>query len=179
MCVGKALTGGYLTARGGAVHAAGGRGASRAGEVPVLAHGPDLHGQPAGLRGRQRLASSLLLAGDWRAEVARIEAGLRGRSGAAARARRAWRTCGCSARSAWCSSTTPVDVPAATAAAVARGRVAAPVPGPDLHHAAVRDRRRGPVRPIARGDAARRSSRTRGTRSTRAAVVRADPAEVR
>lgn len=75
MCVGKALTGGYLSmaatlcsARVAEVISAGGAG--------VLAHGPTFMANP--LAAAVALASvDLLLDGDWRAGVGRIEAGLR------------------------------------------------------------------------------------------------------
>lgn len=75
MCVGKALTGGYLsmaatlcTERVATTIAAG--------EVPVLAHGPTFMGNP--LSAAVANASLRLLAdAAWRADVARIEASLR------------------------------------------------------------------------------------------------------
>ncbi len=76
------------------------------------------------------------------ADVAQDRGRAAGRPGAAARRGPASPTCGCSARSASCSSTRRSTCRAATAAAVGAGRVAAPVPRPDLHDAAVRHRRR-------------------------------------
>ncbi len=75
MCVGKAMTGGYMSMAAtlctGEV-----ADAISAGEVPVLAHGPTFMGNP--LAASVANASiDLLLAGDWRGEVARIGAGLR------------------------------------------------------------------------------------------------------
>ena len=74
MCLGKALTGGYLTMGAAMCTSRVADGISR-GELPVLAHGPTFMGNP--------LASSvanasldLLLRGDWAADVRRIEAGL-------------------------------------------------------------------------------------------------------
>lgn len=75
MCVGKALTGGYLsmaatlcTSRVAEVISAGGAG--------VLAHGPTFMANP--LAAAVASASiDLLLDGNWRADVERIEAGLR------------------------------------------------------------------------------------------------------
>jgi adenosylmethionine---8-amino-7-oxononanoate aminotransferase len=75
MCVGKAMTGGYMTMAAVLCTAAVAEAIS-AGEVPVLAHGPTFMGNPlaAAVAGA---SIDLLLAGDWRAEVARVEAGLR------------------------------------------------------------------------------------------------------
>ncbi|MEV6651655.1 adenosylmethionine--8-amino-7-oxononanoate transaminase [Streptomyces sp. NPDC051219] len=75
MCVGKALTGGYLTMAATVCSSAVAEGISH-GEVPVLAHGPTFMGNP--LAAAVALASiDLLLGQDWRQEVKRIEAGLR------------------------------------------------------------------------------------------------------
>jgi adenosylmethionine---8-amino-7-oxononanoate aminotransferase len=75
MCVGKALTGGYLSMAAALCTTAVASGISD-GEVGVLMHGPTFMGNP--------LASSVALAAidellrrDWRAEVSGIEAGLR------------------------------------------------------------------------------------------------------
>ncbi|WP_049569689.1 adenosylmethionine--8-amino-7-oxononanoate transaminase [Streptomyces sp. SBT349] len=75
MCVGKALTGGYLSMAATLCTSRVAEGISR-GEVPVLAHGPTFMGNP--LAAAVADASvGLLLAGDWAAEVARVSARLR------------------------------------------------------------------------------------------------------
>ncbi|EST22577.1 adenosylmethionine--8-amino-7-oxononanoate aminotransferase [Streptomycetaceae bacterium MP113-05] len=75
LCVGKALTGGYLTMAATLCTSRVAEGISR-GEVPVLAHGPTFMGNP--LAAAVADASlELLLGQDWQAEVRRIEAGLR------------------------------------------------------------------------------------------------------
>ena len=75
LCVGKALTGGYLSMAATLCTPEVADGISR-GEVPVLAHGPTFMANP--LAAAVANASiGLLLDQDWRGAVARIEAGLR------------------------------------------------------------------------------------------------------
>ncbi len=75
MCVGKALTGGYVTMAATLCTSRVAEGISR-GEVPVLAHGPTFMANP--LAAAVACASiDLLLGQDWRTEVKRIETGLR------------------------------------------------------------------------------------------------------
>ncbi|KOU53369.1 adenosylmethionine--8-amino-7-oxononanoate transaminase [Streptomyces sp. WM6378] len=74
MCVGKALTGGYLSMAATLCTSRVAAGIS-SGEVPVLAHGPTFMGNP--LAASVALASiDLLLGQDWQGEVKRIERGL-------------------------------------------------------------------------------------------------------
>ncbi|MEU6987486.1 adenosylmethionine--8-amino-7-oxononanoate transaminase [Streptomyces sp. NPDC046324] len=75
MCVGKALTGGYLSMAATLCTTRIAEGISR-GEVPVLAHGPTFMGNP--LASAVACASiDLLMSQDWALEVKRIETGLR------------------------------------------------------------------------------------------------------
>ncbi|MFI8849530.1 adenosylmethionine--8-amino-7-oxononanoate transaminase [Streptomyces sp. NPDC053499] len=82
MCVGKALTGGYVSMAATLCTPRVARGIAR-GSVPVLAHGPTFMGNPlaSAIAGA---SLDLLLSQDWRAEVRRVGEGLRaGLAGAA------------------------------------------------------------------------------------------------
>ena len=75
MCLGKALTGGYLSMAAALCNSRVAEGIS-GGEIPVLAHGPTFMANP--LAAAAASASiDLLLGQDWRAEVRRLQAGLR------------------------------------------------------------------------------------------------------
>jgi adenosylmethionine-8-amino-7-oxononanoate aminotransferase len=82
MCVGKALTGGYLSLAAALCAPRVASGIAR-GELPVLAHGPTFMGNPLACAVANASLDVLLGAGDgtypagWRAQVERIEAGLR------------------------------------------------------------------------------------------------------
>lgn len=118
MCVGKALTGGYLTAAAALCTPEVARGIG-AGEVPVLAHGPTFMGNPLACA-VANASIGLLRSGDWRAAVTRIEAGLR-HGLAPLRARPGVRDVRVLGAIGVVQLDHPVDVPAATAAAVAAG----------------------------------------------------------
>jgi adenosylmethionine-8-amino-7-oxononanoate aminotransferase len=75
MCVGKAMTGGYLTMAAALCTTEVAEGIS-SGEVPVLAHGPTFMGNPLAAA-VSNASIDLLRTGSWRADVARIETGLR------------------------------------------------------------------------------------------------------
>jgi adenosylmethionine-8-amino-7-oxononanoate aminotransferase len=74
MCVGKALTGGYLSLAAAMCTSEVAEGISR-GEVPVLAHGPTFMGNPLATA-VANASIGLLRDGDWAGEIKRIEAGL-------------------------------------------------------------------------------------------------------
>ncbi|MDP9393655.1 MAG: adenosylmethionine--8-amino-7-oxononanoate transaminase [Actinomycetota bacterium] len=74
MCVGKALTGGYLSMGATLCTPRVAEGISR-GAVPVLAHGPTFMGNPLACA-VANASLDVLLAGDWHSEVTRIEAEL-------------------------------------------------------------------------------------------------------
>ena len=86
MCVGKALTGGYLSLAAALASGEVARGIA-AGELPVLAHGPTFMGNPLAcavanasldvLLGATPPGEGATYPDGWRAEVTRIEAGLR------------------------------------------------------------------------------------------------------
>ena len=142
MCVGKALTGGYLTLAATLVHeprSPTGIGASESGRADARA---DLHGQSAGVRGRRRPTSALLATASWRGDV-RTDRGAAARPGWR---RRASLTGVADVRVLGAVGVIqldqPVDVGAATAAATRARRLDPTVPRPRLHHAAVRHRRR-------------------------------------
>ncbi len=107
MCLGKALTGGYLSLAAALCTAAVADGIS-SGELPVLAHGPTFMGNPlacAVANASLSLLTGPSAAGSWRGEVARIEAALIAGL-AVAGACRGSGTCGCSARSGCSNSIT-------------------------------------------------------------------------
>ncbi|HYN93284.1 MAG TPA: adenosylmethionine--8-amino-7-oxononanoate transaminase [Pilimelia sp.] len=118
LCVGKALTGGYLSLAAALCTPAVAAGIA-SGELPVLAHGPTFMGNPLACAAANA-SLDLLRAGRWPADVRRVEAGLRAGLAPLAGAPgvadvRVLGAIGV------VQLDRPVDVPAATAAAVAAG----------------------------------------------------------
>ncbi|GAB3905826.1 adenosylmethionine--8-amino-7-oxononanoate transaminase [Kibdelosporangium lantanae] len=74
MCVGKALTGGYLSMAATLCTSEVADGISQ-GELPVLAHGPTYMGNPLA-SAIANASIDLLLEGDWAADIRRLETGL-------------------------------------------------------------------------------------------------------
>jgi adenosylmethionine-8-amino-7-oxononanoate aminotransferase len=118
MCLGKALTGGYLSMAATLCTPEVAAGIAR-GEVPVLAHGPTFMANPLACAIAEA-SVELLLAGDWRARVARIEDGLRAGL-AAARTVPGVADVRVLGAIGVIQLDHEVDLPAATAAATARG----------------------------------------------------------
>jgi adenosylmethionine-8-amino-7-oxononanoate aminotransferase len=118
MCVGKALTGGYLSLAAALCTTEVAEGIS-GGAVPVLAHGPTFMGNPLACA-VANASIGLLRAGDWRGDVKRIEAGLAAALAdvAGAAGVRDVRVLGAIGV---VQLDHPVDVPAATRAAAAHG----------------------------------------------------------
>lgn len=117
-CLGKAMTGGYLSMAATLCTSAVAEQIS-AGPVPVLAHGPTFMANP--LAAAVSLASiDLLLSQDWQASVSRIEAGLR-RALAPISALPGVREVRVLGAIGVVQLTGAVDIAAATAAAVERG----------------------------------------------------------
>jgi adenosylmethionine-8-amino-7-oxononanoate aminotransferase len=118
MCVGKAMTGGYLTMAASLCSERVATGIA-GGAVPVLAHGPTFMGNP--LAAAVSLASiDLLLAGDPAGDVARIADGLR-TALAPARTLDGVRDVRILGAIGVVQLTNPVDMTAATKAAVSEG----------------------------------------------------------
>jgi adenosylmethionine-8-amino-7-oxononanoate aminotransferase len=119
MCVGKALTGGYMSLAAALCTAEVASGIS-SGSVPVLAHGPTFMANPLACSVALASLSVLLDSGDWVAAVDRISAGLSAGLAPAAGLPgvRDVRVCGAIGVVQLAGD---VDVAAATAAAVRKG----------------------------------------------------------
>ena len=137
MCVGKALTGGYLTMAAALCTAEVAAGITD-GEAGVLMHGPTFMGNPLAAAVALAVDRAAAASGTGAREVRGSRPGLRAGLAPARDAAGGAPTCGCSARSASSSSTTPSTCAAATAAAATARGVAAALPRPRLHHAALR-----------------------------------------
>ncbi|MCK2240300.1 adenosylmethionine--8-amino-7-oxononanoate transaminase [Crossiella sp. S99.2] len=118
LCLGKALTGGYLSLAATLCTERIAEGISR-GELPVLAHGPTFMGNPLATA-VAGASLDLLLSQDWASEVRRIETGL-GKGLAAARALPGVRDVRVLGAIGVIQLDHQVDMRAATAAAVAEG----------------------------------------------------------
>ena len=151
MCVGKALTGGYLTMAAALCTSAVATAVSE-GEAGGLMHGPTFMANP--LAATVAAASvDELLRRDWAGEVAGLGAGLR-EALAPARELPGVRDVRVLGGIGVVQLDHPVDVPAAQAAAEGVGVWLRPVPRPRLRHAALRHA--GRRRPAHRGGDGRR-----------------------
>ena len=135
LCLGKALTGGYMTLAATLCTAATRGAHRRAADARA-----DVHGQPAGDRRRAGVNRVCSKTARGEADVARIERGLQGCRRRGAPGVKDVRVKGAIGV---IELDHPIDGVAATAGGGRARRLAAPVPRPDLHDAAVRHRRRG------------------------------------